>query len=126
MYENQRLFLAIPARNQYDSVEIEAKKSIYQFWVDLEAKGRKMRLIKFAYDQEGDILEVRFMAGKTGNRTGIGLNEGVTLFCDRDYSEIHGLTILAYSKLVSLLPQPLSELDEAPPEIQKNSQIAAK
>ncbi|NUO81020.1 hypothetical protein HUU05_13150 [candidate division KSB1 bacterium] len=78
-----------------------------------------MKVVKMFYDQEGDILEVRFAAGKEGKRTGIGLNEDVTLFCDCDYSEIQGLTILAYSKLVALPPQSLSELEEAPCEVKE-------
>ncbi len=76
-----------------------------------------MKIVKMFYDQEGDILEVRFAAGEEGKRTGIGLNEDVTLFCDADFSEVLGLTVLAYSKLVALPPQPLSELEEAPTEI---------
>jgi hypothetical protein len=78
-----------------------------------------MRVVNISYDFEGDILEVRFASGEEGNKTGIGLNEDVTLFCDRKYSELHGLTVLAYGKLLALPPQPLTELDEAPTSIQK-------
>jgi hypothetical protein len=78
-----------------------------------------MKVVKMFYDQEGDILEVRFAAGEEGKRTGIGLNDDVTLFCDLDYSEIQGLTVLAYSKLVALPPQPASELEEAPFEVKE-------
>lgn len=78
-----------------------------------------MRVVNISYDFEGDILEVRFAPGEEGNRTGIGLNEDVTIFCDRKYSEIHGLTVLAYSKLLALPPQPLTELNEAPTSVQK-------
>jgi hypothetical protein len=78
-----------------------------------------MKVVKLSYDQESDILEVRFAVGKKGDRTGIGINEDITLFCDHSFSELHGLTILAYSKLISLPPQPLTELNEAPPIIQE-------
>jgi hypothetical protein len=78
-----------------------------------------MRVVNISYDFEGDILEVRFAPGEEGNRTGIGLNEDVTIFCDRKYFELHGLTVLAYSKLLVLPPQPLTEFNEAPASVQK-------
>ena len=79
----------------------------------------KMKVVKISYDQEGDILEVRFTTGTMENRIGIGLNEDVTLFCDLNYSELHGLTVLAYSKLISHPPQPTTELNEAPDDIRE-------
>ncbi|MGH7449803.1 MAG: hypothetical protein ACRENG_00505 [bacterium] len=78
-----------------------------------------MQIVNISYDLEGDILEVRFAPGEEGDRTGIGLNEDVTIFCNRKYSELHGLTVLAYSKLLSLPPQPLTELKEFPSSVQK-------
>lgn len=85
-----------------------------------------MRVVTISYDLEGDILEVRFALGEEDNRTGIGLNEEVTLFCDRKYSELHGLTVLAYSKLLALPPQPLTELNEAPASVQKKVRALLK
>jgi hypothetical protein len=78
-----------------------------------------MRVVNISYDLEGDILEVRFAPGEEGDRTGIGLNDDVTIFCDRQYSELHGLTVLAYSKLLALPPQPLTELAEAPASVKQ-------
>jgi hypothetical protein len=85
-----------------------------------------MQIVHISYDIEGDILEVRFAPGGEDNRTGIGLNEDVTLFCDRKYSELHGLTVLAYSRLLALPPQPLTELEEAPSSVQKKVRALLK
>jgi hypothetical protein len=79
-----------------------------------------------SFDLEGDILEVRFAPGEEGDRTGIGRNEDVTVFCNRKYSELHGLTVLAYSKLLALPPQPLTELNEAPVSVQKKVRALLK
>lgn len=85
-----------------------------------------MQIVHISYDIEGDILEVRFAPGVEGNRTGIGLNEDITLFCDHEYSELHGLTVLAYSRLLTLPPQPLTELKEAPSNVQKKVRALLK
>ena len=78
-----------------------------------------MRSINLFYDAEGDVLEIKFGSGMKDQRTGIGLTSQVTLFCDHRYERVLGLTIVAYSRLIALGAQPLSELSQAPAEIQE-------
>jgi len=74
--------------------------------------------MKISYDQDGDILEVQFMSGKPGNRTGIGLTEQITIFCDASFQTTLGFAVLAYSKLLALPELPLEELRRFPEDIQ--------
>lgn len=74
--------------------------------------------MKIYYDIEGDILQVQFKPGKPDERTGIGLNEQITIFCDISYQNALGFIALAYSKLLVLPESPLNELNNAPENIQ--------
>lgn len=78
-----------------------------------------MKGVKIYYDNQGDILEVQFDPGEKDRRTGIGLTEQITLFCDTSFTTILGFTIVAYSKLLSLPDMPLSELGQVPKHVQE-------
>ena len=76
-------------------------------------------MVKISYDPEGDLLEARFTSlGK--ERRGIGLTDQITLFCTPDLKRPLGLTIAAYTRLLAHPRLPLSELDNAPQEIQRS------
>lgn len=75
-------------------------------------------VVKISYDPESDLLEVQF-ARIPGARTGIGLNDQITLFFDETLEHPLGLTATSYTKLLLLEKLPLNELQEAPDEIQK-------
>ena len=77
--------------------------------------------MKISYDEEGDILEVQFTPGKPGNRTGIGLTEQITIFCDASFQTTLGFAVLAYSKLIALPGLPLVELRRVPEDIQSKA-----
>ncbi|MBU0568283.1 hypothetical protein KJ693_05230 [bacterium] len=78
-----------------------------------------MKGVKIYYDNQGDILEVQFDTGEKDRRTGIGLTDRITLFCDTSFTTILGFTIVAYSKLLSLPDMPLSELEQSPKQVQE-------
>ncbi|MDW7680595.1 MAG: hypothetical protein SCK70_08515, partial [bacterium] len=73
--------------------------------------------MKIYYDPEGDILEVQFKLGETKNRSGIGLTDQITIFCDTSFQQALGFTALAYSRLLTLPEAPLNELNNAPRDI---------
>ena len=75
--------------------------------------------MKIFYDEEGDILEVQFKLGKAENRTGIGLTDHITIFCDQAFQQAIGLTALSYSKLLALPETPMNELLQAPLLVQR-------
>jgi len=75
--------------------------------------------MKISYDEEGDILEVQFTLGKPGNRTGIGLTDQITIFCDASFHNALGFVVTAYSKLLTLPELLLEELCRIPEDIQK-------
>jgi hypothetical protein len=74
--------------------------------------------MKILYDEEGDLLEVQFKAGVPTTRTGIGLTDHITIFCDTAYQQALGVTAMAYSKLLSLPKSPMNELAAAPSTVQ--------
>jgi hypothetical protein len=69
------------------------------------------------YDPEGDILEVRFHPGKSGNRTGFELDDHIVIFTDKAYTIILGLTFLSYSKLVQEESLSLSKAKSLPKDV---------
>ena len=75
-------------------------------------------MIKIYYDHEGDLLEIQFVHSSKVRR-GIGLTEQITLFYDEDLQFPLGLTATSYSKLLAHPQLPLTELLEAPAEIQQ-------
>jgi len=75
--------------------------------------------MKIIYDEEGDILEIQFKPGIPEKRTGIGLTDHITIFCDTAFQQALGLSALAYSKLLSLPKSPMNELAAAPSAIQQ-------
>lgn len=76
-------------------------------------------MIKISYDKEGDLLEVQFsQASQT--RQGIGLTEQITIFYDEYMQTPLALTVISYAKLLTLSTHPLTELSNAPDEIQKS------
>jgi len=76
--------------------------------------------MKIYYDAEGDILEVQFTLGTPENRTGIGITEQITIFCDKLFKKSLGFTVLSYSKLLAMPEFHLDELNIAPKDVQKN------
>lgn len=78
-----------------------------------------MNGVKIYYDNQGDILEVQFDPGEKDRRTGIGLTNQITLFCDASFKTVLGFTVVAYSKLLSLPSVPLNELEQAPDHVQE-------
>ena len=74
--------------------------------------------MKIYYDEEGDVLEVRFTLGEPNKRTGISLTEQITIFCDTSFQNTLGFTALAYSKLLALPELHLDELSLMPKNIQ--------
>ena len=74
--------------------------------------------MKIFYDDEGDILEVQFKLGQAGKRTGIGLTDNITIFCDTSFQQAFGFIASAYSKLLALSESPLNELNQAPQNVQ--------
>ena len=74
--------------------------------------------VKIYYDFEGDLLEVQFSPGEKHRRTGITLTNEITLFSDTAYKTPLGLSIIAYSKLLTLPSRPLTELLNAPQKVQ--------
>lgn len=74
--------------------------------------------MKLYYDPEGDILEVQFKLGQPEKRTGIGLTDQITIFCDTSFQQALGFTALAYSRLIALPETPLTELNQMPQDIQ--------
>ena len=77
-----------------------------------------MRHVKISYDGEGDLLEVQFVPGDKGRRTGVALTDEITLFCDTAYETLLGFSVVAYSKLLTLPGRPITELAGAPQEVQ--------
>ena len=75
-------------------------------------------MMKMYYDHEGDLLEVQFASSNTARR-GIGLTDQITLFCDEHLQVPLGITAAAYSKLLAHPKLPLTELLEAPQDIQQ-------
>lgn len=75
-------------------------------------------MVKICYDPEGDLLEVQFTQFRK-SRSGIGLTDQITLFCDEDLQVPLGLTATAYTRLLVCPRLPLTELLEAPQEIQQ-------
>lgn len=75
--------------------------------------------MKIYYDEDGDILEVQFATGKPDNRTGIGITEQITIFCDTSFQNVYGFAALAYSKLLALPELPLDEIKNAPLDVQE-------
>lgn len=75
-------------------------------------------MVKISYDPENDLLEVQF-ARSLGTRKGISLNDQITLFFDEALETPLGLTATSYTKLLLLEKLPLSELQEAPDEVQQ-------
>jgi len=78
--------------------------------------------MKIYYDSAGDLLETQFLSGLAHQRTGIGISEHITLFCDTEYSEVLGFTIFSYSKLLKLPAISTTELMQQPVVIQKRIQ----
>ena len=74
--------------------------------------------MKISYDDEGDILEVQFKLGQPEKRTGIGLTDNITIFCDTSFQQAFGFIALTYSKLLALSESPLNELNRAPRDVQ--------
>jgi len=74
--------------------------------------------MKIYYDPEEDVLEVQLKMGQPEKRTGIGLTDKITIFCDTSFQQALGFTALAYSRLLALPEAPVNELNQAPPEIQ--------
>ena len=74
-------------------------------------------MVKISYDPEGDLLEARFTSFRT-ERRGIGLTDQITLFCTPDLQTALGITVTAYTRLLAHPSLPLTELDDAPEEIQ--------
>ena len=75
-------------------------------------------MIKISYDSEGDLLEVQFAQSSEPPR-GIGLTDHITLFFDKDLKSPLAFTVVSYAKLLALSSIPLTELLEAPEDIQK-------
>jgi len=75
-------------------------------------------MVKICYDPEGDLLEVQFAQSRKARR-GIGLTDQLTLFCDEDLQVPLGFTATAYTRLLACPKLPLTELLEAPREIQQ-------
>ncbi len=74
--------------------------------------------MKLNYDPEEDVLEVQFKLGHSEKRTGIGLTDQITIFCDTSFQQALGFTAVAYSRLLALPEAPLNELIRAPRDIQ--------
>jgi len=74
--------------------------------------------MKIYYDPEADILEVQLKLGQPEKRTGIGLTDQITIFCDTSFEQALGFTAIAYSRLLALPEAPLNELHQAPRDIQ--------
>ena len=77
-----------------------------------------MTMMKISYDPEGDLLEVQFTTSHIAPK-GIGLTDHITLFCDENFQLPLGLTAMAYTKLLAHPKLPLTELLEAPQDIQQ-------
>lgn len=75
-------------------------------------------MVKICYDPEGDLLEVQFTQSSKARR-GIGLTDQITLFCDEDLQVPLGLTATAYTRLLAGPKLSLTEVLEAPQEIQQ-------
>lgn len=75
--------------------------------------------MKLYYDPEEDVLEVQFKLGQPQNRTGIGLTDQITIFCDTSFQQALGFTALSYSRLLALPESHLNELNQAPQDIQE-------
>ena len=96
---------------------------IYDTWQTLDRPIRKPStpkgntVIKVYYDTEGDLLEIQFsQTSKT--RRGIGLTEQITIFFDEHMTTPLALTVISYTKLLALSTHPLTELPDAPDEVQ--------
>ena len=76
-------------------------------------------MIKISYETEGDLLEIQF-AQTSKARRGIGLTEQITIFYDEHIKNPLALTIISYTKLLSLSIHPLTKLSNAPDEIQQS------
>ena len=74
-------------------------------------------MMKIYYDSEGDLLEVQFGTGVKDKRTGIGLTDQITLFCDSTIEKALGFTVTAYSKLLLMPKQSLNELNRTPKDV---------
>ena len=74
-------------------------------------------MVKISYDAEGDLLEIQFTQFPESRR-GIGLTEHITVFYDESIETPTGLTVVSYTKLLALSPLPLSELLDAPLQVQ--------
>ena len=75
-------------------------------------------MVKIYYDSEGDLLEISFTQTKR-TRRGIGLTDQITVFYDEDMEIPLGLTATSYAKLLAHPGLPLTELSEAPIDIQQ-------
>ena len=75
-------------------------------------------MIKVYYDTEGDLLEIQF-AQTSKTRRGIGLTEQITVFFDEHIETPLALTVISYAKLLALSTHPLTELSNAPDDVQK-------
>lgn len=75
-------------------------------------------MVKISYDPESDLLEVQFARSASASR-GIGLTDQITLFFDEDLETPLGLAATSYTKLLLQERLPLSELQEAPDEVQQ-------
>ncbi len=80
-------------------------------------------MFKISYDSDGDVLEVQF-AQTTQGRRGIGLTDQITLFYDENMEIPLGLTAISYAKLLALHRLPLTELLEAPIDIQQKVRLS--
>lgn len=75
-------------------------------------------MLKISYDLDGDVLEVQFTQTAQGRR-GIGLTDQITLFYNENMEMPLGLTATSYTKLLALHRLPLTELLEAPIDVQQ-------
>jgi len=75
-------------------------------------------MVKIYYDPEGDLLEIQFARTTKASR-GIGLTDQITVFYDEDMEVPLGLTATSYAKLLAHPGLPLTELLDAPENIQQ-------
>ena len=75
-------------------------------------------MFKIYYDSEGDLLEIQ-LGHTSRTRRGIGLTDQITLFYDEDMETPLGLTAASYAKLLDQPRLPLTELLDAPENIQQ-------
>lgn len=77
-----------------------------------------MQSFHIDYDEEGDILELRWGTARGAGRTGFELNENIILFTNSDLTLPLGLTLLSYQRLGEQSRLDLAKMQALPPDIQ--------